>query len=73
MDTLNRCKSIFYGSFFTDSDAEMEDFQAMWEAVLIRHEVPIPATWERFLYEINTPCSLDLFYFTQIFNKHFKS
>ena len=72
LTTLNHCKSVFYGSFFTDSDAEMEDFQVMWEAVLIRHNVPLPATWERFLHEINSKASDNYWHFAAIFNQHFK-
>ena len=70
---LNTVCGIMYATYLIDSDADMEDFQAMWEALLLQRGIPIPESWEAFLYDINSTLSDKRDHFDFTFDKHFKN
>lgn len=59
---------------FKDSsglDLDMEDYQAMWEALMDTWGIETPTSWEKFLHDINSRSSESYKYFESIFWQHF--
>lgn len=66
---LKDLQTPFYNMFIMEDDLRMEDLQAMWEALLNKYEIPIPAGWNEFLDNVNCFSGLDRNYFNNQFNK----
>lgn len=49
---------------------DMDEIQALWEALLIYHKTPIPEWWDAFINEVNCVKAEDINWFTNLINKY---
>jgi len=52
---------------------ELDDYQVMWEALMLKWEIEKPENWEEFLDEINCLASNKYEWFTETFIKYFNN
>lgn len=50
---------------------DMDDLATIWEAIIIKWEIPMPTKYERFVDHVNSQASLNYSHFKSIFDEYF--
>ena len=51
--THEQLKKAFFEIFNIESELDMDDIQVMWEAIMLKNNIPQPERWEEFVDRIN--------------------
>lgn len=74
MKKVEKLRNLMYAMFLDGClpDLDMEDFQVMWEAIMLRWQIKIDyEDWEAFIIDINFKSSDNKEKFNEVFDKHF--
>ena len=69
--THEQLKKAFFEIFNIESELDMDDIQVMWEALMLKNNIPQPGYWEVFVDKVNCVSSEKFSFFSKVFDEYF--
>ena len=71
--THEQLKKAFFEIFNIESELDMDDIQVMWEALMLKNNIPQPESWQKFINDINCMSAEKWSFFSNTFNACFEN